>query len=85
MASLTTSPERLGAALGQLSHAKANFLKSKFPQLHTKRVDRAATSPSFESPIIKINDTSPTDLSRETRLLHHSAKFRKIPQNSAKR
>ena len=34
MASLTTSLERLGAALGQLSHAKANFLKNKFPE-HT--------------------------------------------------
>ena len=33
MASLTTSLERLGAALGQLSHAKANFLKNKFPEL----------------------------------------------------
>ena len=33
MASLTTSPERLGAALGQLSHAKANFLKNRLPQL----------------------------------------------------
>ena len=32
MASLTTSPERLGAALGQLSHAKANFLKNRLPQ-----------------------------------------------------
>ena len=33
MASVTTSLERLRAALGQLFHANANFLKNKFPEL----------------------------------------------------
>ena len=36
MASVTTSLERLRAALGQLFHANANFLKNKLPELTCK-------------------------------------------------